>query len=76
MPSLFLQNTAISSLFFSGRTTGFSVESGDGITYCVPIFDGQIIPHAVIKGIVSGRILTDYMAKLIRERGLFLNEDS
>ena len=53
------------SLYSAGRTTGLAVDSGDGVTQFVPVFDGFSIPSAVEKMEIAGRVLTDYMEKLM-----------
>ena len=49
------------SLYETGRTTGLSVESGDGVTSTTPVFDGFTINHAVYKMEIAGRVLTNYL---------------
>lgn len=60
---------AVMSLYAAGRTTGLVADSGDGVTHTVPVFEGFSIPHAVEKMEIAGRVLTQYMQKLMLEQG-------
>mmetsp|Transcript_66780 Transcript_66780/g.193343 ORF Transcript_66780/g.193343 Transcript_66780/m.193343 type:complete len:407 (-) Transcript_66780:40-1260(-) len=56
--SLAIFNTAVLSLFSTGRTRGLVIESGEGITQAVPVFEGYAIPHAIFKMEVAGQDIT------------------
>ena len=52
---------AVMSLYDAGRTTGLVVDSGDGVSHTIPVFEGFSIPHAVGKMEIAGRVLNDWM---------------
>ena len=52
--SLSLINTAVLSLFSTGKTSGIVVEVGEGVSYTVPVFEGYALPHAIHKLDIAG----------------------
>jgi len=59
--------------YSTGRTTGVVLDSGDGVTHSVPIFEGFALPHSIMRNDIAGREITRYLKLLLRKEAFNFN---
>ena len=64
------------SLFAEGIDTGIVLDSGDGVTHCIPVSDGAILKHSIERMDIAGRHVTEYLVRLLQKKGYAFNSSA
>ena len=64
------------SLFAEGIDTGIVLDSGDGVTHCIPVSDGAILKHSIERMDIAGRHITEYLCRLLQKKGYAFNSSA
>merc|ERR1719333_1522891 len=62
MPAMYVAIQAVLSLYASGRTTGIVMDSGDGVSHTVPIYEGYALPRDIKEKL--GYVALDFEAEM------------
>jgi len=57
----------------SGEKTGVVIDSGDGVTHIVPVYEGFMMPHLTRRLDVAGGDIARHLIKLLLMRGYSFN---
>uniref|UniRef100_A0A6B2LFG5 Actin n=1 Tax=Arcella intermedia TaxID=1963864 RepID=A0A6B2LFG5_9EUKA len=69
VPATYVSVPGVLSLYSSGRTTGVSVDVGDGVYQIVPIYSGYAFPHAIARCDLAGADVTSHLVRSLGTRG-------
>ncbi|KAJ7067342.1 actin family [Mycena amicta] len=68
VPAFCMRTEAVLALLCAGRTSGMVLDSGEGVSYAVPVYEGR-----ALKGEgrldVAGRAVSEYLMRLLMESG-------
>jgi actin-related protein 2 len=70
---VYFQMQALCALYSEGKVTGLVLDSGDGVSHCIPVFEGVPFYNEIGRLNVAGRHVTDYLNKLLLIRGYAFN---
>eukprot|EP01017_Pseudomicrothorax_dubius_P029072 TRINITY_DN3502_c0_g1_i1.p1 TRINITY_DN3502_c0_g1~~TRINITY_DN3502_c0_g1_i1.p1 ORF type:complete len:390 (+),score=120.72 TRINITY_DN3502_c0_g1_i1:138-1307(+) len=67
---------ALLSLFAEGLLTATLLDSGDGVTHCIPIYEGTPLKEGIGRINIAGRHVTHQLIKLLFFRGYAFNSSA
>lgn len=77
VPCIYVSIQAVLSLYASGRTTGVVIDSGDGVSHIVPVYEGFALPTSIKRMEIAGRDITENLSfNLRRMTGISLQSSS
>ena len=64
---------ALLPLFAEGLMTALLLDSGDGVTHCIPVYEGHMLTNESKRLNLAGRHVTENLTKLLFQRGYAFN---
>ena len=71
---MYVASQSVLSVYAHGRVSGLVVDTGHGVTYTVPVFQGYNLPHATQRLDLAGAHLTAFLAEMLLGSGLPLGQ--
>merc|ERR1712087_649172 len=67
---------AVLVLYAQGLLTGVVLDSGDGVSHVIPVYEGYGLPNLIKRLNVAGRHVTRQLVSLLQLRGYSLNRSA
>ncbi|KAH3901036.1 Actin-related protein 2 [Saccharomycodes ludwigii] len=67
---------AVLALYAQGLSSGVVVDSGDGVTHIVPVYESVVLSHLTRRLDVAGRDVTRHLIDLLSRRGYAFNRSA
>jgi len=68
VPAFFLVKNAVLAAFANGRSTGLVIDSGATHTSAVPVHDGYVLQHAIVKSPLGADFLTNQCQQFLDDK--------
>ena len=67
---------ALLPLFAEGLKTALLLDAGDGVTHCMPVYEGYCLEQGALRLNLAGRHVTEHLVKLLFQRGYAFNSSA
>lgn len=67
---------AVLALYAQGLSSGVVVDSGDGVTHIVPVYESVVLNHLIKRIDIAGRDITRQLISLLLRRGYAFNRSA
>lgn len=61
------------TLIYEGKESGLVLDSGDGVTHCIPVVHNHLDHHNIVRLNIAGRHITNYLIRLLQIKGYAFN---
>lgn len=76
VPAAWIAIQGVMSVYSTGRACAVVLDIGDGVAHTVTIYEGYTVPHSHQRVNLAGRELTEYLKRILTERGYDFNSSS